>query len=444
MRLALCLLMTALVLFPAAARAEGVEALGERLRGEALTPDDPGGRFEAVVTPAIGANVRRGPWGDKLGALPKGTRVTVTGRSGEFYAVDHGGRTAYIHVNCLAPVGAGPSTPPPVATATGDEERRPPSPVAPPVVTLPPGRSAADLFTGDRNPGDGTGRDATGVEDPGFAEVPGLPEPGAPAPTRVAGRGLSGLPARAAGAESGRAFMARTAAMSRAAREREIERAILAGNVPAALRDFREVRVTMRLADGREHTAVYRVSPDYLAVGDGADAVRVPMSPETAQRIADATGCVLPTATMVDQIYAAADVKLRPRPMSDGSYANWERRMMTNEFYAEHDRLVDAQLGAREGLVAGHKKDVVVSNRLDANPGRVAIYGWHQPNGRPIQGLSTVHEASYADYSHGVRLVDGTMTVDGVQMRTADVMRDPTLSRLVSNEGPIRDPRAAR
>jgi hypothetical protein len=190
----------------------------------------------------------------------------------------------------------------------------------------------------------------------------------------------------------------------------------------------------MRLADGRARGARgSRVAPDYLAVGDGASAVRMPMSPVTAQRIADATGCVLPPATMVDQIHRAADVRLNPRPMSDGSYANWEKRMMTSEFYAEHDRLVDERLGAREGLVSGHKKDVVVSNRLDANPGRVAIYGWHQSSGKPIQGLSTVHENSYADYSHGVRLVAGTMTVDGVEIH-ADVMSDP-VSRLARTRG---------
>jgi hypothetical protein len=52
-----------------------------------------------------------------------------------------------------------------------------------------------------------------------------------------------------------------------------------------------------------------------------------------------------------------------------------------------------------------------------------------------------VHENTYADYSHGVRLVDSTMVVDGVERPIAEVLRDPVLCKLVSGEGVIRDPR---
>jgi len=83
----------------------------------------------------------------------------------------------------------------------------------------------------------------------------------------------------------------------------------------------------------------------------------------------------------------------------------------------------------------------VISNALIARPGRVAIYGWQQPGGKNIQPLSTVHENTYADYSHGVRLVDSTMVVDGVERPIAEVLRDPVLCKLVSGEGVIRDPR---
>ena len=59
----------------------------------------------------------------------------------------------------------------------------------------------------------------------------------------------------------------------------------------------------------------------------------------------------------------------------------------------------------------------------------------------PIQPLSTVHENTYADYSHGVRLVSGTMVVDGVERPIAEVLQDPKLAGLVSDEGAIRRPR---
>lgn len=97
--------------------------------------------------------------------------------------------------------------------------------------------------------------------------------------------------------------------------------------------------------------------------------------------------------------------------------------------------------GAEHGLLtAGHQKDLVISNRLTQHPDRVAIYGWHHQNGKPIQGLSTVHENSYADYSHGVRLVGGTMLVDGQERPVSEVLQT-ALAGLISNEGALRDPR---
>jgi len=78
-----------------------------------------------------------------------------------------------------------------------------------------------------------------------------------------------------------------------------------------------------------------------------------------------------------------------------------------------------------------------VTNLLFTSPGRIAIYGWHRLNGAPIQPLSTVHGACYADYSHGIRLVSETVTVDGQSRSAYDVLQDPVLSRALSDEGPI-------
>ena len=43
--------------------------------------------------------------------------------------------------------------------------------------------------------------------------------------------------------------------------------------------------------------------------------------------------------------------------------------------------------------------------------------------------------------SHGVRLVAGTMIVDGREMSVQEVLADPELSKLLSDEGAIRQPR---
>jgi hypothetical protein len=245
------------------------------------------------------------------------------------------------------------------------------------------------------------------------------------------------LPARPADAPTGSQFLKNTARLGRADREKAILAQVLAGNVPDFERQLKEVHVETRTHDGRRVSGTLRVLPDYLAIGSNEDHVRIPMSPLTAQAIADRLGCILPTRKMVDAIYKQADVKLQPRPLPAGP------QMMSNDYYARHQELVNAQLADQPlgALVAGDKKDVVISNMLRWHPGRVAIYGWHQAEGKPIQGLSTVHEESYADYSHGIRLVAGTMTVDGQEMAVADVLKDPSLAELLSDEGAIGTPR---
>jgi hypothetical protein len=77
-------------------------------------------------------------------------------------------------------------------------------------------------------------------------------------------------------------------------------------------------------------------------------------------------------------------------------------------------------------LLAGHKKDLVLANRLSSNRGRVAIYGWHRGNGDPIQPLSTVHGEYYADYSHGIRLVSRTAYVNGRPVDLRSLLTDGT------------------
>ncbi len=51
----------------------------------------------------------------------------------------------------------------------------------------------------------------------------------------------------------------------------------------------------------------------------------------------------------------------------------------------------------------------------------MAIYGWHKPDGTPIQPLTTVHVDWYVDYSHGVRLAKRTVKVDGQSADLWDV-----------------------
>jgi hypothetical protein len=116
--------------------------------------------------------------------------------------------------------------------------------------------------------------------------------------------------------------------------------------------------------------------------------------------------------------------------------------MRSTEYYQIHNEMIEKQSrahGVRLGtLVSGHKKDVVITNRLAKRPGQIAIYGWHRATGAPIQPLSTVHGAGYADYSHGIRLISETAIIDGKLRSMYDILQDSLLANVLSDEGAIR------
>lgn len=182
--------------------------------------------------------------------------------------------------------------------------------------------------------------------------------------------------------------------------------------------------VQVPLADGRGY---FEVTADYLAIGTAADWCRVPIGGPAAQIIADKLDAVLPTAFMVDLIWRSGATKLTPQPFKDLT------GMTTTNRFLEHNALIERQRQGRQGLVVGHKKDLVVSNRLELFPTSVCIYGWHQPNGQPIQPLSTFHHQFwYADYSHGCRLVKRHMLLEGQVVEVEKVWRDPTIAHLLT------------
>lgn len=178
------------------------------------------------------------------------------------------------------------------------------------------------------------------------------------------------------------------------------EALILRGNIPDFLR--RLVRIQMKETDsitGKTITTTFWAAPDYLAVGTNTDWARVHVTARLAQRLADTLNCILPTTQMVDAIYSAARVKLEPVPM-------YAYRDSTPTFW-QHHLIVEGQRKGRKGLIAGIQKDIVQTERLKQYPNndRVAIYGWHRLNGKPIQPLYLGHVWWYVDYSQGVRLI---------------------------------------
>ena len=223
--------------------------------------------------------------------------------------------------------------------------------------------------------------------------------------------------------------------MSETERDQAIEAQLMAGNMPSFLRQLAPVVLAGRRRSGAAASVTVCVMPDYLAVGRDRDFLRVPMRLTTALRVAQHYGFALPTSKLVDAIYAQAAVHLSPQPLAAGD------EMRSTDYYWRHNELIDEQQSAIDAppdvLTAGHKKDLVLTNRLWRNLGRVAIYGWHRAPDSPIQPLSLVHGARYADYSHGVRLVSSLVYVDGEPRSLFEVLADPELAPVLSDEGQI-------
>jgi hypothetical protein len=125
------------------------------------------------------------------------------------------------------------------------------------------------------------------------------------------------------------------------------------------------------------------VAPEYIyGVGIGE-----------AQQLAQKNNCVLPTPKLVDAIYKAADLKLEPLPRKPGP------DMGTAEVLALQEARIRKQIAGRAfKLLGGTHKDVICTKG-----GQIGIYGWHELNGKVIQGVFFGHSLQYKDYSQGLR-----------------------------------------
>jgi hypothetical protein len=247
------------------------------------------------------------------------------------------------------------------------------------------------------------------------------------------------FPPRPAGGIGGAEFVEQLQPLDIDQREAAILREITNGNFPKFLRHlkFIPIRGQVRDPDGnvqREVTASLQVMPDYLAVGSDTDFVRLPMTPQTAQQIADRFGFILPTRKIVDAIDEDAELHLAPHPLTKG------REAVTT--FLEHHRIIEQQRAGKPlGLLTiGIKKDIVLTPRIFERPRRLAIYGWRQLDGKPIQPLTIVHGNRYVDYSHGARLVLNSIEFEGRRIQITELLADSNRCGLVSDEGPMYSP----
>lgn len=218
----------------------------------------------------------------------------------------------------------------------------------------------------------------------------------------------------------------------------------------------------LRVPFGNGRGAIF-VAADVFAVGEGvfgapADILRMPLDPLTAQRICDRRGTMMPTQKICDLIAKAAEVRLAPMPgtrwkehhpgWGGDSTTGGGQAMLSGLWVEQHNAIIEEQLVGVDHagkLVIGTKKDIMLSNRLEAvdeaghgGPFKVCIGGWYQLNGVPIQPLSTIHENTYWDYSHGLREVWLEAELDGQLVQLVDLLKDPATAGMLSYEGVLR------
>ncbi len=250
------------------------------------------------------------------------------------------------------------------------------------------------------------------------------------------------IPERSKDAISGSEFVNQVTGLSIEDREKAVVKELFSGNVPSFARKLRPLKIS-RIINWKSYELIFYTVCDYMAIGSDEDYLYMPLTPSTAQYIADRLSCSLPTKKLVDIIYADAEIKLKPQPIPPSD------KMTTVPVFKQHTDSIKqqiAQIGfdrSADNIIAGHKKDIIISNKIystDRNYDRVVIYGWHLSENNPIQPVYNGHNANYADYSHGVRLISKLAFINGDSVQVDAILKDPDLSVLLSDEGVISKP----
>lgn len=220
---------------------------------------------------------------------------------------------------------------------------------------------------------------------------------------------------------------------SDAGRDAVLEAALLADGMAPHLFDWEPVVLT----HGALRGTVY-VSPDWVGFGGPEVLFRVPLKARAAWRVVTHHDCVLPTQRIVDAIHAQGTVRL---PFHGWRTWAQEHHLDMDDvavWQACNDGLEHLRQG-RTGLVTDGGKDTVMgAMQRRAFPGKVCIYGgWEKDAIAPVQPLSTIHSATYGDYSQFTRMVRRMMDVEGVgPVAVRDVAAHPVYYPLLLDTNP--------
>lgn len=222
--------------------------------------------------------------------------------------------------------------------------------------------------------------------------------------------------------------------LSNVKREEYVISKIIEGHVPSKMRNYVEIKTTFLDSMDLERELFLYVTSDYLSLGTDEDNLRFPLSPVGAQIVADELNCIFPTTKIVDLIWQNGN-KIPPQPWGPP----YDETMSSTKRIIDHNEKVNETINAlgydSSELLVGHKKDVVITRKLEKTPKQVAIYGLHQLNSKPIQPLYLGHDNHYFDYSHGHRFCSRICFLDNNEDDLGRILCDENLCLGISNEG---------
>lgn len=189
----------------------------------------------------------------------------------------------------------------------------------------------------------------------------------------------------------------------------------------------------------KNHIGKFNVSLDAAyCILDNCSRFRPQFSAAMAVQAAELVGGLLITPKLMDLRHLASN-KLNATLLNAGP------EMSSTSYSKNYNEKLEAKRGDYQGIVSDCGKAWVLSNRLASSAGAVN-YGFYDrsapftnPRGLKMwQTLGGMHNSNHQDYSQVLLLMGYMCEIDGQSMSVIDVMTNPELCGLISDEGIIK------
>lgn len=191
----------------------------------------------------------------------------------------------------------------------------------------------------------------------------------------------------------------------------------------------------------KKYQATFYTCEDAIHVSlENGSRFRFQVNAKLAQNCADALDASLITTKISDLAYQQAKIKLSATLLSAGP------DMVTTSKSKKWNALLEQKRNNQEGLIRDCGKTWILSNKLGLRANIAINYGFYDSRApylnkfgiRMWQTLGTRHNDTHTDYSQTLVLMSKCCQVDGQEMTVTEVMQDPVLSGLISDEGVLK------